>query len=169
MMLRLPATLAAGGLIALISQPELAAAQLSVGVQLSWHWSDGGWHSQRAEPRRDTYYAPAPYTRYRAPARSVRIPPGHLPPPGTCRLWYVGRPPGHQPPPTSCAHLFRGYRQPGVIILQGGPAPRGGDGWYGYDPRYDREYRYDRPGERAGKGNKGKGGRGGGRGRGGGG
>jgi hypothetical protein len=30
------------------------------------------------------------------------IPPGHLPPTGTCRVWYDGRPPGHQPPPTGC-------------------------------------------------------------------
>lgn len=30
------------------------------------------------------------------------IPPGHLPPPGACRVWYDGRPPGHQPPPTGC-------------------------------------------------------------------
>ena len=30
------------------------------------------------------------------------IPPGHLPPPGACRVWIDGRPPGHQPPPTDC-------------------------------------------------------------------
>lgn len=30
------------------------------------------------------------------------IPPGHLPPPGACRVWYDGRPPGHQPPPIGC-------------------------------------------------------------------
>jgi hypothetical protein len=32
------------------------------------------------------------------------IPPGHLPPPGECRVWYDNRPPGQQPPPTSCAN-----------------------------------------------------------------
>jgi hypothetical protein len=37
--------------------------------------------------------------RYR---EAVRIPRGHLPPPGECRDWYVGRPPGHQPPPHRC-------------------------------------------------------------------
>jgi hypothetical protein len=36
---------------------------------------------------------------------TLDIPPGHLPPPGTCRLWYPDRPPGRQPPPESCGHL----------------------------------------------------------------
>ena len=138
----LAATVAVG---AAALHPDRAAAQLEVGVHLSWHWGDGGWYREPARPRGEVYYAPAPRTRHRAPTRAVRIPPGHLPPPGTCRLWYVGRPPGHQPPPASCARLFRSYRQPGVIILQGAPLHRGGDEWYGYDPRWDRDvrYRYD--------------------------
>lgn len=122
--------------------PERAAAQLEVGVHLSWHWSDGGWYGETARARGDAYYAPAPRTRYRAPTRALRIPPGHLPPPGSCRLWYVGRPPGHQPPPTSCARLFRSYRQPGVVVLQGAPVHRGGDAWYRYDPYRDHDARY---------------------------
>jgi hypothetical protein len=39
--------------------------------------------------------------------RNQGIPPGHLPPPGTCRVWYDGTPPGHQPPPTSCQEAER--------------------------------------------------------------
>lgn len=35
------------------------------------------------------------------------IPEGHLPSPGSCRVWFPGEPPGHQPPPTSCASAFR--------------------------------------------------------------
>ena len=35
-------------------------------------------------------------------AEEVRIPPGHMPPPGECRVWYPGSPPGHQPPPGPC-------------------------------------------------------------------
>lgn len=35
------------------------------------------------------------------------IPPGHLPPPGTCRIWYPGKPPGHQPKPGNCETLSR--------------------------------------------------------------
>ncbi|MDX1390696.1 MAG: hypothetical protein R3344_16015 [Acidobacteriota bacterium] len=33
------------------------------------------------------------------------IPPGHLPPPGGCRVWIPGRPPGHQPPSGDCERL----------------------------------------------------------------
>jgi hypothetical protein len=35
------------------------------------------------------------------------IPPGHLPPPGACRVWYDGVPPGRQPPPTNCRDAER--------------------------------------------------------------
>ncbi len=31
-----------------------------------------------------------------------RVPPGHMPPAGMCRVWYDGVPPGHQPAPTRC-------------------------------------------------------------------
>ena len=30
------------------------------------------------------------------------VPPGQLPPPGACRVWYDNRPPGQQPRPTNC-------------------------------------------------------------------
>lgn len=40
-------------------------------------------------------------------AKRLGIPPGHLPPPGMCRIWYPGRPPGHQPRPGNCATLSR--------------------------------------------------------------
>lgn len=32
-----------------------------------------------------------------------RVPPGHLPPPGMCRVWIDGVPPGHQPAVTDCS------------------------------------------------------------------
>ena len=40
-----------------------------------------------------------------AEARAVDIPPGHMPPPGHCRVWYPGEPPGHQPPAGKCSAL----------------------------------------------------------------
>lgn len=42
-----------------------------------------------------------------AQAQAVDIPPGHMPPPGRCRVWYPGEPPGHQPPPGECSELER--------------------------------------------------------------
>lgn len=32
----------------------------------------------------------------------LKIPKGHYPPPGECRMWFPDRPPGQQPPPVSC-------------------------------------------------------------------
>lgn len=41
-----------------------------------------------------------------APADEVYdIPPGQMPPPGSCRVWHPGRPPGQQPPPGDCDGL----------------------------------------------------------------
>ena len=48
----------------------------------------------------------------------AKIPPGHMPPPGYCRIWYPNRPPGHQPPPGPCQKLERQV-PPGAIIVRG--------------------------------------------------
>lgn len=40
-------------------------------------------------------------------ANSQGIPPGHMPPPGQCRVWYEGNPPGQQPSPTNCDQAER--------------------------------------------------------------
>ena len=37
--------------------------------------------------------------------KAFHVPPGHLPPPGMCRIWLPGTPPGHQPPPGDCEEL----------------------------------------------------------------
>jgi len=56
------------------------------------------------------------------------VPPGHLPPPGSCRVWYEGVPPGHQPPPTDC---YRAHREaahdPYAVVVYGAR----GSGWRG--------------------------------------
>lgn len=38
---------------------------------------------------------------------TFHIPPGHFPPPGSCRIWFPERPPGRQPPPGDCGVLER--------------------------------------------------------------
>ena len=59
---------------------------------------DGNGGHPGPEPRPGHGPGPRTHPSYRA----LNIPPGHLPPPGQCRVWYPGKPPGHQPPPTSC-------------------------------------------------------------------
>lgn len=43
---------------------------------------------------------------HQAPGR-LKIPPGHFPPPGQCRVWHPGAPPGHQPAPGACSRVER--------------------------------------------------------------
>ncbi len=48
----------------------------------------------------------------------VKIPPGHMPPAGLCRVWIPGRPPGHQSPPGRCEDLQ--YQvPPGGYLIRG--------------------------------------------------
>ena len=146
--------LAAAG-TALAAQP--AAAQLPGGVQISWHWSDDGWRSGPVVDGFVHWSDGAPYRtvhRDRAPSRvlparraRLRVPPGHMPPPGMCRVWIVGVPPGHQPPPRRCTRALFAYQSPSMVILHTplrdgrwwSPAR---DGWRGHD-RWDRGDRWD--------------------------
>ncbi|HET7394536.1 MAG TPA: hypothetical protein VFK25_12135, partial [Candidatus Binatia bacterium] len=54
-----------------------------------------------------------------------RVPPGHMPSGGKCRIWYPDTPPGRQPPPGDCRTLSR-------------QVPRGA-----YLIGHDRRWRYD--------------------------
>lgn len=48
------------------------------------------------------------------------VPPGHLPPPGSCRVWYEGVPPGHQPPSTDCHRAERlAAHDPDAAVVYG--------------------------------------------------
>ena len=58
--------------------------------------------------RRGHYYSGEDY----------KIPPGHMPPPGKCRIWYPDSPSGKQPPPGDCDDLR--YRvPPDAWLLEG--------------------------------------------------
>jgi hypothetical protein len=50
---------------------------------------------------------PAPQQHRRTTAATLGVPPGHLPPPGQCRVWVPGNPPGHQARSRSCAGIER--------------------------------------------------------------
>ena len=49
----------------------------------------------------------APRGRSPSTAASLGIPPGHLPPPGMCRVWMPDEPPGNQAKARSCSNIER--------------------------------------------------------------
>jgi len=49
--------------------------------------------------------------------RTDKVPPGHEPPPGMCRIWIDGVPAGQQPAPTDCATAVRNRPANGRVIF----------------------------------------------------
>ncbi len=49
--------------------------------------------------------------------RSFSIPPGHYPPPGTCRAWVPGVPPGRQTPPGPCPAIERDLPRDAYLVV----------------------------------------------------
>jgi hypothetical protein len=71
--------------------------------------------------------------------RKQGIPPGHLPPPGMCRVWYDGTPPGHQPASMSCREAERiAARDRNARVIYGGNGGRDDDRW-GRDRDWERD------------------------------
>ncbi len=64
----------------------------------------------QSEPR------PEPAVAKKSTAATLGIPPGHLPPPGQCRVWVPGKPPGHQARPRGCANI-EAFAGPGTWIV----------------------------------------------------
>ena len=64
-----------------------------------------------------------------------RVPRGHIPPPGMCRIWFPGRPPGHQPAPGSCRVLSRQVPRGAYLIAN--------DRRWTHGELHDRRFRYD--------------------------
>ena len=72
-----------------------------------------------AQSEHISYREPNQGGRYSAEAQGV--PPGFLPPPGECRVWYDGRPPGYQPRATSCREAERvALRDRNARVVYGG-------------------------------------------------
>lgn len=51
-------------------------------------------------------------------AATLGIPPGHLPPPGECRIWMPGTPPGHQREAGACSTLERQVPQGAWLVYR---------------------------------------------------
>jgi hypothetical protein len=83
---------------------------------------------------------------------SAKVPPGHLPPRGMCRVWIDGVPPGQQPGVTSCAQAERDrYRYSNARVIYGDRESFPGKGKGKYknverddDSIYDRDRNDDR-------------------------
>ena len=71
--------------------------------------------------------------------KAGKIPPGHMPPRGLCRVWHDGVPPGRQPPVTSCADARYQAARFGGRVLYGGDYSRDDQ----YDDRYPDRYPRD--------------------------
>jgi hypothetical protein len=74
-----------------------------------------------------------------------KVPPGHRPPAGMCRIWINGVPPGRQPAPTDCQTAVRN-QPPNSQIIWGDNTRRGRDVYD--DDRRTRDRDYDRDRDR---------------------
>jgi hypothetical protein len=87
-------------------------------------------------------FAAVPLTAQQRPRYDNRqgIPPGQMPPPGQCRVWYEGRPPGQQPRPTNCDDAERiASRNRNARVIYGSSTR--GEGWWGStDPGRGERY-----------------------------
>jgi hypothetical protein len=74
-----------------------------------------------------------------------KVPPGHLPPAGMCRVWIDGVPPGRQPEPTDCRTAERQVwgSQGNARVIYGSRGYERYDGVYDRDGRSRRYDRYD--------------------------
>lgn len=92
--------------------------------------ADAQWQRQDRPDRRDV-------------ARAQGVPPGQLPPPSQCRVWYDNRPAGRQPAPTSCSRAETvASRARNARVIYGEDVFRAGRDWRGRDDdgRYSDRY-----------------------------
>lgn len=97
--------------VSFLSSVLLACVLVAGCAELGVHVTADGRTGERYPPAREgrdrrgdenrNYFHEHGYTR-------LKIPPGHYPPPGGCRIWYPDRPPGLQPPPGRCSPVPAG-------------------------------------------------------------
>lgn len=63
---------------------------------------------------------PSPRARAQNSQITLGVPPGHLPPPGECRVWIPGRPPGRQAPPRSCDGILSTAPAGSIVLYRPG-------------------------------------------------
>ena len=52
-----------------------------------------------------------------APVEQVKVPAGHMPPPGKCRIWHRDREPDQQPPVGECNDLRNRVPADAVLVV----------------------------------------------------
>lgn len=93
-------------------------------VERKWE-KDGGYKEERkceGERKGGREYRDAPDSYFHRQGYT-RIPNGHRPPPGECRIWYPNLPAGQQPPPFKCDEARRRV-EPGGWVIAPGRDPR---------------------------------------------
>ena len=102
--------IALAGALALISAPALADPHKDESGNGSYPDRDDRWDRGRDRSYDDDRDYRERYSR--------RVPAGHLPPPGSCRVWLRDRPAGHQPPPMSCRDARRYANRYGGRVIR---------------------------------------------------
>lgn len=95
------------------------AAGAAVGTAIATHGGKNG-EEGKGSGKPKVYEQQVGYQAVYEPPRHRghrKIPPGHMPPPGQCRVWYPDRPADHQPPPGNCQAL-QYHTLPGAWLVR---------------------------------------------------
>lgn len=80
-------------------EPDQGYVETDEGTRLLLELAIGIIAEVLGEPKYDDARPPERRERRKRRGVGIDIPPGHYPPPGSCRFWFPDRPPGQQPPP----------------------------------------------------------------------
>ena len=102
------------GMLALAFAAVPASAQISTTDRVRDRVILGGDRAGKEQTRRGGTIGDVVRGRTSDAREANRVPKGHLPPRGMCRVWIDGVPPGRQPAPTTCAQAQQQRVQYGV-------------------------------------------------------